>query len=151
MLSQSVGYAASALGAIAMAKGKPVLIKEIAKEGGIPIAYLGKLINTLARKGVVQTQRGIGGGVTLIPAADQLSLYDVCVIFDEPVTKQRCMLSTAECSDERACPCHHFWTAHRAAFVTFLKKTTIADMASFETKESLKRLSNGLRKKSRRM
>lgn len=139
MLTQSVGYTASALGIIAAAKGEPVLIKDIADAGGIPVSYLGKLINTLARKGTVSTQRGKGGGVTLNVDPKVLTLYEVCELLDDPITKQRCMLGVTECSDERGCPCHLFWTQHRHQFLAFLRKTTIAQMGSFETRESVRR------------
>ena len=37
----------------------------------VPVAYLAKILQKLARKGIIQTQRGVGGGVSLAkPAAD---------------------------------------------------------------------------------
>jgi DNA-binding MarR family transcriptional regulator len=62
MLSQSVGYAISALGCIAAAGGRPVLVKEIAEAASIPPSYLAKIIHALGRRRLVTTQRGVGGG-----------------------------------------------------------------------------------------
>lgn len=138
MLSQAVGYAAIALGYVAAAGGKPVLIKEIAEAADIPAPYLAKIIQSLARKGLVLTQRGIGGGVTLARPADAMSLYELCVALDDPAVQQRCMLGTAQCSDERACPAHRFWTQQRARQVEFLQRMTVADVAAFETKRRWK-------------
>lgn len=135
MLSQSVGYAATALGVIAAAEGRPLLVKEIAQVGNLPEPYLGKLIHTLARKGILKTQRGIGGGVTLVPPASEISLFDVAQIFEDPVVKQRCMLGNSECSEHRACPCHLFWTVERQKQVEFLQRTTLEDMAQFHRKQ----------------
>ncbi len=149
MLSQSVGYAASALGIVAAAKGAPVLIKDIADLGDIPASYLGKLINTLARKGTVSTQRGKGGGVILNLDPKDLTLYKVCELFDDPITRQRCMLSVAECSEERACPCHSFWTGYRHQFIQFLRTTTISDMRSFESRERLRKQIHLVEKKKK--
>lgn len=137
MLSQSVGYTANALGAIAAAGGKPLLVKEIAQACDIPAPYLAKIINALSRKGIVNTQRGIGGGVTLAREPRAITLYDLCVALDDPITEPRCMLGTAQCSDERACPAHKFWSAERARVVEFLKRTTVADVAAFETRRRL--------------
>ncbi len=139
MLSQSVGYAAAALGVIAAAKGKPLLIRDIAAAADVPGPYLAKIIHILGRKGVVETQRGIGGGVVLVRKPKGLSLYDLCELLDDPVTRKRCMLSTGECSDERACPCHKFWVEHRNKEIDFLKRTTIADIGRFERKELTRR------------
>ena len=134
MLSQSVGYAATALGFVAAAGGKPVLIKDIADTTSIPAPYLAKIINLLARKGLVNTQRGVGGGVTLARAAIQISLLDLCNALDDSSSHPRCMLGTAECSDDRACPCHRFWSPQRTKQIEFLKQMTVADIAAFETR-----------------
>lgn len=134
MLSQAVGYAATALGYVAAAGGKPVLVREVAEACDIPGPYLSKIIHTLSRATLVLTQRGIGGGVTLSRDARAISLFDLCVALHDPIVESRCMLGTAECSDARACPAHRFWTAHRTKQVEFLRGTSLADIAAFETR-----------------
>jgi len=134
MLSQAVGYAATALAFVAAAGGSPVLVKEIAEASGIPGSYLAKIVNVLARKGVVVTQRGIGGGVTLARGATEISLHDLCVALDDASIQQRCLLGTEECCDARSCPAHAFWSRQREDYIAFLKRTTVADVAAFETR-----------------
>jgi len=143
MLSQAVGYAATALGFVAAAGGKPVLVKDIAEAADIPAPYLAKIVQSLARKGLVSTQRGIGGGVTLARPAEQITLYELCIALDDPVVVKRCMLGTAQCSDDRACPAHRFWTTQRAKQIEFLERTSIADIAAFETKRRWKAAAAG--------
>lgn len=134
MLSQAVGYAATALGFVGAAGGKPVLVKDIAAACDIPGPYLAKIIHTLSRMGLVVTQRGIGGGVTLARPADEITLYDLCQVMGDPIVQKRCMLGTAECSDDRACPAHRFWGPHRAKQIAFLKQMTVSDIATFEAR-----------------
>lgn len=138
MLSQSVGYAVTALGYIASAGGKPVLVKEIAKAAELPAPYLAKLIHALGKRGIVNTQRGVGGGVTLARAATDISLIELCTALDDPVVVPTCMLGTAECSDEWACPAHKFWTTQRAKVMEFLTNTSVADVAAFEARRRWK-------------
>jgi Rrf2 family iron-sulfur cluster assembly transcriptional regulator len=138
MLSQSVGYAITALGCIASAGGKPVLVKEIAEAANIPPSYLAKIIHSLARRGLVNTQRGVGGGVTLARPAVEISLYDVCVALDDSAVQPICMLGNATCSDERACPAHKHWQVQRARNIDFLSSTTVADVAAFEARRQWK-------------
>lgn len=140
MLSQGVGYAAVALGFVAAAGGKPVLVKEIAEAAEIPAPYLAKIVHALAKRGVLNTQRGVGGGVTLARPATEISLYDLCEAMDDPVVQPRCMLGTAMCSDDRACPAHKFWTTHRNKALEFLKGTLVADIAAFEARKRWKNL-----------
>lgn len=143
MLSQASGYAATALGYVAAAGGKPMLVKEIAEAAGVPPSYLAKIVQNLAKREIVTTQRGIGGGVTLARAADQITLYDICVALDDPAVEERCMLGTATCSDERACPAHRFWSASRGKCIDFLRQTTLSDIAAFELRRRLKSVTIG--------
>lgn len=143
MLGQAAGYATSALGYLATAGGKPLLVKEIAQACDIPAPYLAKIINSLRHVGLVETQRGVGGGVTLARSPGEISLYDVADLLSDPICNKRCMLGVAECSDERACPAHRFWTEHRGTIIEFLKKTTIADFAAFETRRRSRVFSPG--------
>ncbi len=132
MMNQATGYAATALGFVAAAGGKPVLVKEISEGTDIPNAYLAKIVNSLARKEILATQRGIGGGVTLNRRPMEISLYDLAVALDDPSIRTTCMLGTAVCSDERSCPAHRFWSDCRTRYIDYLKKMTVADIAAFD-------------------
>lgn len=143
MLGQAAGYATTAMGYLATAAGRPLLVKEIAEACDIPAPYLAKIINTLRRVGLVDTQRGVGGGVTLARPPESIALYSVAELLGDPICTKRCMLGVAECTDERACPAHRFWTVHRTEALEFLKKTTIADFAAFETRRRSRALKPG--------
>jgi len=134
MLSQSTSYAAAAMAFIAAMGGKAVLIKVAAEACGTPAAYLAKIVNTLARRKLVQTQRGVGGGVSLARPPQEITLHDLCVALDDPIVEPRCILGNAECTNDRSCPAHEFCTGHREQLLRFLHRTTISDLAAFETR-----------------
>ena len=138
MLSQATGYAVCALAYIAATGGKPTLVKAIAEACDIPAAYLAKIINTLARRKLVVTQRGVGGGVCLAREPQELSLYELCIALDDPCVRPRCMLGNATCTQDRACPAHEFCAGHREKLSDFLNLTTVADIAAFETRRRWK-------------
>ena len=94
MLSQATTYAATALGCIAAMGGKPALVKVVAEACGAPAAYLAKIIHQLARADLVNTQRGVGGGVSLARPPKEISLLDICLALDDPAVHPRCMLAT---------------------------------------------------------
>ncbi len=131
-MTQSTGYAITALGHIASSGGKALFIKDIAEATDLPHPYLAKIIHSLARRGLVVTRRGVGGGVALARPPETIALYDIAYALDDPLLELRCMLGAAECSDERACPAHAFWTLHRQEQIDFLRRTTLADIAAFE-------------------
>jgi Rrf2 family protein len=134
MLSQTVGYAIAALGHLSRYQKQlgPQFVRDIAKATGIPPAYLAKIVHTLARKGFLTTQRGTSGGVSLARPAEDVTLFEVCEVFDDPIVQKRCMLGTAACTDERNCPAHCFWTEERERVAEFLRRTTLREIARFE-------------------
>ncbi|MCL4839417.1 MAG: Rrf2 family transcriptional regulator [Thermoanaerobaculia bacterium] len=132
MLSQTTGYAVSALSFLATNGSRPVLVREIAEALALPPPYLAKIVNSLGRRGLVATQRGIGGGVHLARPAAEITVWDLCAALDDPVTQPRCLLALDGCSDEGACPAHEVWKVQREALWAFLKATSLADIAAFE-------------------
>ena len=136
MLSGAVCYAAKALAHLAANQDRSLLVREVAEATEIPGPYLAKIVNGLARKGFVTTQRGVGGGVSLARDASGITLLDLCVALDDPIVETRCLLEHTPCSDVRACPAHEFWVAHREKELAFLGRTTIDEMAAFEIREA---------------
>lgn len=143
MLSQSTGYATSALGCVAAMGGKPALVKDLAAACDIPQPYLAKIVNLLSRRQIVLTQRGVGGGVSLARPPQEITILQVCEALDDPVVQPRCMLGNAECTEDRACPAHQFCVSHRKELAKFLRDTTIADIAAFETRRRWRAVSQG--------
>ncbi len=128
MLSKSVGYAIRALAYLAE-KDKPILVREISTATNIPYAFLAKIINTLGRKQIVITQRGIGGGISLAQKPESVSLSELCMALDDPLFRKECVLGMSECPNETGgCPIHEFWSKQRDKEIEFLRKTTLASI-----------------------
>lgn len=136
MLSPQVCYAAKALAHVVSCGEGALSVKDIAKATGIPNAYLAKIVHRLARKGLVATRRGVGGGVTGGRARPLplVTLHDLCVALDDPIVDHRCLIGETECSDARACPAHAFWSPQRTRMTEFLARTTLGEVARFEAR-----------------
>lgn len=131
MLSPLVGYAATALGHIAISGGAPLQVREIAEATGVPAPYLSKIVHQLARKGFVRTRRGTGGGVQLAIDPESVTLLELCEAFDDPVLRPECMLGLGECDDDVACPAHEFSREVRVRQLEFLRSTTLLDVGRY--------------------
>ena len=128
MLSPTTGHAVRALAFLATRLEGDVPVASIASHTGLPSPTVGRVIHTLARQRLVTTRRGPGGGVRLGRPAREISLHEVCIAFDDPLTAERCMLSDAPCSSERACPGHAFCRNFRSTQTQFLQQTTLEDV-----------------------
>src|SRR5262245_45264992 len=72
----------------------------VAKEIDAPQNYLGKLLKLLAREGLVESQKGLGGGFRLARDARAITLLDVVEPIEHLSRWAGCILGRPECSDE---------------------------------------------------
>jgi Rrf2 family protein len=100
----------------------------VAREIGAPQNYLGKLLQTLARYGLVESQKGIGGGFRLAKNAKHVTLFDIVDPFEQLSRWHGCILGRKECSDSDPCAVHEKWKAARNAYLRLLQTTTVADL-----------------------
>lgn len=77
MLSQTVEYALRAVTHIALRTPEPCTTEEVAATTQVPKAYLSKVLQSLRRAGVLHAQRGVGGGMTLVKSAHELTVLDI--------------------------------------------------------------------------
>jgi Rrf2 family protein len=90
-----------------MNEGKSFTTSEIAQSTKVPMAYLSKVLQTLSRGGIVQSQRGLGGGFTLSQDADSLSVLEVVDAVDPIQRVKPCPAGHADNGDT-LCPLHKY-------------------------------------------
>lgn len=133
-LSQTTGYAILALSCLEGCRDRWVLAKTIAECTGVPLPYLSKTLHALTGSGLVLAKRGYRGGFQLGRPADQITLLEVAEAVEGRKWLPVCLLGLEECSDQRGCPTHAFWTKKRARIEKELKRLTLRDVAEFERK-----------------
>ena len=85
-ISRSIGYALVAAGYVAMhCEEKAVLSSTIAKEYGIPLEYLLKILQQLTKAGVLRSKRGPRGGFTLAKPVEEINLLEIIESVDGPL------------------------------------------------------------------
>lgn len=110
-------------------RGEFVGTAKIAGETGAPANYLGKLLRQLARNGLVQSRKGLGGGFRIAKPACDIPLYDVVASIDDVARWRNCVLGRGECSDDDPCPVHDRWVPVRASYLSLLTNTRLSDIA----------------------
>ncbi len=128
--SRSAEYAIRAFVHLArVPEGKYAMVKQIAGEEGIPGHFLAKILQQLARKGLLRSSKGPTGGFTLRVPAAQISLVHIVEALDGLSEYQRCASGLEECSDDAPCGMHDSWKGLRSRIMEYLERTTIADLA----------------------
>ena len=104
--------------------------KDLSEQMTIPANYLSKVMLTLRNAGLVEATRGCGGGYRLQTRPRDIRLIDVVELFEGVFTRPLCFLGENHvCSDETPCAAHDRFKSARAAYITFLEKTSIAMLA----------------------
>src|SRR5215470_15737599 len=104
-LSQTAEYALRAIVWLAEHPGDPQTTQQIAAGCRMPASYLSKVLQPLAKAGMISAQRGLGGGHVLERRTDSITLLDV-VNAVEPVQRIRsCPLKLAS-HGEKLCALH---------------------------------------------
>ncbi len=109
MLSRKSKYGLKALLVLAREEGRgPVLVSDLAERDAIPKKFLEAILLELKRHGVVQSQKGKGGGYFLQRAPADVTFGEVIRVLEGPLAPVPCVSQTAymkcaECVDEETC------------------------------------------------
>jgi Rrf2 family protein len=79
------------------AKG-PVTLSEIAEKLMIPKAFLSKILQQLAKKGVVRSLKGPSGGFVLAVEPSEITLQEVLTEIDGPTRVFECFATESDCT-----------------------------------------------------
>ena len=116
MLSQTAEYALRAILFLADHEGDLLAIPRIAKGTNVPAGYLSKVLQSLRRAGLVESQRGKKGGFMLQRSPEDITLQEVISAVHPPRHREQCPLRSSgacpkydhlpEAQRPRMCPLH---------------------------------------------
>ena len=72
-------------------------VATIAAKQGVSEAHLSKVMQRLARAGLLASRRGPGGGFVLSRPAEKIALLEIYEAIDGPVGDSRCLLGREHC------------------------------------------------------
>ena len=134
MLSRKSKYGLRALLALAREAGHgPILIAELASREAIPKKFLEAILLELKRHGVVQSQKGKGGGYFLQRAPADVTFGEVIRVLEGTLAMVPCASETAqtkcvECVDEQTCGVRLAMKDAREATARVFDHATLADV-----------------------
>jgi Rrf2 family protein len=96
LISQTAEYALRAVVVLGSEQEVLLTTQQIASRTRVPAGYLSKVLQALARAGVVEAQRGLGGGFSLARPLDKLTVLDVINAVDPIKRIERCPLGLPE-------------------------------------------------------
>jgi Rrf2 family protein len=130
-LSKAGEYAVRAMLHLATINRKRVTqIAEISKTWKIPESFLRKILQNLARAGLVTSARGVGGGFVLARAANSITLLNVVEAIEGKTYLNQCLIGPESCENRSWCAVHVVWREAQNAFSAILNGKTLADLVN---------------------
>ena len=130
-LTRAADYAVRVMIHLASQPEGTVVSKSVlADASGAPESFLSKILQAMARAGLIQARRGVEGGFFLQERGAQASLLDVVESIDGPVAVNVCLNTGIFCERIHECPAHNVWQRAQQAMVEVLREATIAEMAA---------------------
>jgi Rrf2 family nitric oxide-sensitive transcriptional repressor len=127
MISQTVEYALRAAVYLAERTPSPCTTDQIAAVTKVPKAYLSKVLQSLSRAGIVHSQRGIGGGMSLVKSPEELTILAVVNAVEPFVRIKTCPLKL-DAHSVRLCPLHRRVDNALAMVEEVFGRTTLAEI-----------------------
>ncbi len=114
-------------------KGSIFQISEVSTSNDIPENFLRKIIPQLNKSGILQSQRGIGGGISLLKPAEEFTPLEVIESVEGEIGLNKCLISTGFCSNERWCSVHVLWSEAQKKLKEILAGKTMAQLSKENT------------------
>jgi Rrf2 family protein len=125
-LSQVEDYAVRALVDLALHPG--ARIREIAARTSVPQPHLTKVLQSLARAGLVETMRGRSGGTSLARKPEEIRLREVMEAVQGPARLFRCPRRGRGCPCAPDCAVYQLWSHLQDQIAVQLDTVRVSDL-----------------------
>lgn len=106
-----------------------VNITEISEEIKSPPAFTAKILQKLAREGLLNSVKGPVGGYCIPPErVKDLNLKEIVIAIDGDSLFTACGLGLEHCSDKNPCPMHEEFKKVRKGFDQMFSSTLLIDL-----------------------
>ena len=116
--------------------GAPVGVKRIADEFGIPVELLAKVLQRLAKGGLMVAQRGPSGGYRLTLPPSSVTVGQVIRVLEGPLAIVSCM-DHGDCVQASRCTLRKPARRLQAAITDLLDTMTLAEFAGDDVPAAL--------------
>ena len=131
LLSQTAEYALRAMAWLAFERPEtPVRARDLSEGTGIPLHYLSKILRRLVLAGLLDSQKGQGGGFSLARAPEEIRFEDILMAVDAYPEQGRCAFGWGACSELEPCPLHSSWSRLSDAVHYWAAATTLETVRS---------------------
>ncbi len=106
-----------------------VSVKDIAEAIESPLAFTGKIMQKLTKKGIVKSVKGPYGGFYIENySLKNIKLSEIVILFDGENAYNGCILGLPACNEEHPCPLHKEYKSILSDIKKLLENKTLYDV-----------------------
>lgn len=123
-ITRETDYAVRCILYLSERPGETVAVSEISDAMAIPQSFLPKIVQKLVRGGLLESVKGVKGGISLSRRPEAITLLDVMEMTEGPLSLNVCMVHRRKCDRNDGCAVHPVWTEIQALMEKKLRACT---------------------------
>lgn len=131
-ISRKTDYALRILSILATSEGELLSVRVAAEQVDVPYSFARSIQHGLAQAGIVESLRGVHGGMRLKADPSELTLYQIVEAVQGPFSINDCTAPEGECARMASCCFHPLWLGAEALMRDYLSSITLADVVSWD-------------------
>ncbi len=133
MLSNSCRYGIRAIIYLAsQGKSDNIGLKQISTDLNLPMPFLAKILQQLAKHRLLRSTKGPNGGFSLLKDPEKISLFDIVEIIDGKELFTNCIIHDDVCAgvrkSKKPCPVHDDYAKVRTELIRLFKNRSVAEL-----------------------
>jgi FeS assembly SUF system regulator len=103
--------------------------RDLSAATGLPLPMVSKVLKLLARKEILDSQRGVKGGYSLSRSPEEISAARIIAALDGPIALTSCLDGNDNCCGiETRCTIRNYWELINRRIVDSLERVSLAEM-----------------------
>ena len=137
-LSTKGRYGLKAMFQLALYKSEgPIPLKNIANKQNISEQYLEQISSSLKKSGLVKSVRGAQGGYLLAKEPKDITVGDILIVLEGPISLSDCVLDEDICENSGKCVTKVVWEKIKKGIDDVINSITLQDMIDDHNKNIL--------------
>ncbi|WP_297182319.1 Rrf2 family transcriptional regulator [uncultured Enorma sp.] len=127
-ISRKTDYALRILSMLVENGDELLSVRVAAEQVDVPYSFARSIQHGLVQAGIIESLRGVRGGMRLKANPEELTIYDIVRAVQGPFVINECTAADGDCPRMETCCFHPLWMGVEALLNDYLSSVTLADV-----------------------
>lgn len=130
-ISRKTDYALRMLAMLAEEPERLLSVRTAAEEVNVPCSFARSIQHGLVQAGIVESLRGVHGGMRLKVSPDDVTIRQVVEAVQGPMVMNDCTAPDGDCARMGTCCYHPLWAGAQALMRDYLDSVSLGDIVAY--------------------